>query len=762
MSLYLSPTGKYVLLFFLTALGMWWVFGPLLFAPNAYLLGGAGDALKTYYSVEYFARYSSGHLHTGMNYPYGNHPLFLDMNPLFAYAIRGINTHLFDISKYVVGILNASIILSFFPCSYFTYKILRRNLLPDSFAILFTLIIVFLSPQIVRFTGHLALSYLFFVPMIWYLLPYVFTGKSRIKWLLVYGGSLFLFALIHPYYFFIGAAFFFSYLFVLTLQNRFSIRSSPGYTLAASLWVISPAVMIKAWEIALTGELTDYVQYPYGFFAYIAGFESIFLPLLDPLHEMWTQVIRLRRMELEGYAYVGVVGLIIFAFTLYRIANYLLQKQWNRILRPVLPDDLRTALWAGTLLLIPAMAYPFQWFPGLEDYLGPLRQFRSLGRLAWPFYYVFMAYAALLIYQLHRRFALKHRPMLAWGIVMASCISWGISSWVLVRSQQQFYFKQTVASHPERTTDFQQALTQAGYQSDDFQAILGLPFYHIGTEKIALPHWHSNRASFALSLDTGLPLINNKAARMPLQQGLEAIQLVSSPEITRVLPDKFPQSTPLLLCHSGQGLSAAEQALIDRSIFITQVEGISLYSLSVSDLKTDPSTRVAIFESLRNSLFHHKEGYYLTHQSRAVLFESYGNGLGKRGDSSLYLTNGTAILYDGLPELMRPKARLEASVWIRADVNSSYLPPLDVQVYKGDSLHSQFRSQIKESRDYDQGWVRASITFPISNRTQRIVISITGERLEMDHLLIRPQWIHVYLPSSNGSSLIYDNYFISH
>lgn len=761
MSLHLSPTGKYVLLFFLTTLGMWWVFGPLLFSPNAYLLGGAGDALKTYYSVEYFARYSTGHLHTGMNYPYGNHPLFLDMNPLFAYVIRGINTHLFDISQYIVGILNTSIILSFFPCSYFTYKILRRNLLPDSFSIAFTLVIVFLSPQIVRFTGHLALSYLFFVPMIWYFLPYVFAGKSRIRWLLAYGGSLFLFALIHPYYFFIGAAFFFSYLFVLILQKRFSIVTSIGYILGASFWVIFPAVMIKAWEIALAGELTDYVQYPYGFFAYIAGFESIFLPLLDPLHGIWAQFIALRRMELEGYAYVGFVGLIALVFTLYRIVKYLRKKQWKRILRPVLPDDLRTALWAGVLLLIPAMAYPFQWFPGLEDYLGPLRQFRSLGRLAWPFYYAFMVYAVILIYQLYRGLEFNHRPVFAWGIVLASWLSWGISSWVLVHSQQQFYFKQAVTAHPERTVDFQQVLTQAGYQPNDFQAILALPFYHIGTEKIALPHWYSNRASFALSLDTGLPLINNKAARMPLQQGLEAIQLVSSPEIARVLPAKLPQATPLLLCYSGQDLTVPEQALVDRATFITQIEGISLYALSVAALKTTPNTRIATFDRLRKTLFHHKEGYYLSGQSRAVQFEGYGDGPGKRGDSSLFLSSGTAILYEGLPALMRPKAQLEASVWIRADANSSYFPPLDVQIYQGDSLHTQFRSQTKESRDYDQGWVRASVVFPISNRTQQVIISINGKRLEIDHLLIRPQWIHVYLPGANDSSLIYDNYFLS-
>lgn len=761
MSLHLSPTGKYVLLFFLTALGMWWVFGPLLFSPNAYLLGGAGDALKTYYSVEYFARYSSGHLHTGMNYPYGNHPLFLDMNPLFAYVIRGINTYLFDISQYTVGILNTSTILSFFPCSYFTYKILRRNLLPDSFAIAFTLIIVFLSPQIVRFTGHLALSYLFFVPMIWYFLPNVFAGKSRIKWLLAYGGSLYLFALIHPYYFFIGAVFFFSYLWVLVLQKRFSARASFGYLIAASLWVVSPAVMIKTWETVLSGELTDYVQYPYGFFAYIAGFESIFLPLLDPLHDIWTQFVPLRRMELEGYAYVGFVGLITLVFTLYRIANYLRRKQWKRILRPVLPDDLRTALWAGVLLLIPAMAYPFQWFPGLEEYLGPLRQFRSLGRLAWPFYYVFMVYAIILIYQLYRSLKFNHRPIFAWGIVLASWLSWGISSWVLVNSQQQFYFKQAVTAHPERTADFQQALTQAGYQPNDFQAILALPFYHIGTEKTALPHWHSNRASFALSLDTGLPLINNKAARMPLQQGLEAIQLVSSPEIARILPTKLPQATPLLLCYSGQDLTAPEQALVDRATFITQVEGISLYELSIEALNMTPNTRVATFDRLSKTLFHHKDGYYLSGQSRAVQFEGYGDGPGKRGDSSLFLSSGTAILYEGLPPLMRPKAQLEASVWIRADANSSYFPPLDVAVYQGDSLHAQFRSQVKESRDYDQGWVRASVVFSISNRTQRVIISINGKRLEIDHLLIRPQWIHVYLPGANDSSLIYDNYFLS-
>lgn len=754
----------YVILFVLCAFGTAWVFGPLLLAPNSYLLGGVGDALKTYYSVAYFARYGSSDLHMGMNYPYGNHPLYLDMHPLLAYVIRGISQQVIDISPYTVGILNLSVMLSFFPCAFFLYKILRHHLLPISYSILFALLITFLSPQINRFSGHLALSYVFFVPMMWYFLQGLFQSKPKGQWLIFYAGAQIVFALIHPYYPLIGAAFFFSYLLVYVIQNRRAARTYRLPLLLAAILTLLPFPMLKMWEAALIGTNEGFVTAPYGFFAYVAGFESIFLPLLEPLRGIWNSVIRLRRMQLEGYAYVGFAGLVLLAFTLYRAVAYARRQQWRRIWRPVLPADLRVAAWAGTLLLIPAMAYPFQLFPELSEWLGPVRQFRSLGRLAWVFYYVYMAYCAFLLHLLYRRLRQRNKARTGQALLLSFCISWGISTWVLVHSQQQFYFQQPISTAPELYADYQSALQAQGYEPSDFQAILALPFYHVGTEKIALPQWQSNRASFGVSLDTGLPLINTKSARMPMRQGLEAIQLVASPLIPRQLPDKFPSDKPLLISYFGSPVTDAESQLLAQAELLATVAGVQLLKLDLAAFATDSADKlVRAFTEKKDSLsFAPPYTYTAAASSDRVIFEGYGDGPGILGESVLSQpTTGTTYrLFEGDLLAEQPAEEMEMSVWVACDLNSNYLPPIDIAVFNGVEQVNFARVQAKESHDYFQGWVRVSTNFSLPGGRHRVVVSSRGKYPRFDHLLIRPVATSVYLQSSPATPLVYNNYLL--
>ena len=78
-------------------------------------------------------------------------------------------------------------------------------------------------------------------------------------------------------------------------------------------------------------------------------------------------------------------------FSLFKIVRYLIRKKIHLIVKPVLPNLLRASVWASVFVLLLSMCLPFQL--GMEflvDWLPFLKQFRSLGRFAWVFYYVFI------------------------------------------------------------------------------------------------------------------------------------------------------------------------------------------------------------------------------------------------------------------------------------------------------------------------------------------------------------------------------------
>ena len=94
---------------------------PLL-EPNQTFMGGGFDGLKNYYTPWYHAKYDSTYTHfQGMNYPYGDHVVFADAQPLLSNAIK-----LFGLGDWTVAIVNYALILSIFLTGRLLFRILQR------------------------------------------------------------------------------------------------------------------------------------------------------------------------------------------------------------------------------------------------------------------------------------------------------------------------------------------------------------------------------------------------------------------------------------------------------------------------------------------------------------------------------------------------------------------------------------------------------------------------------------------------------------
>ncbi len=419
---------------------LWMFFGEVLIAPNDYMFATSGDGLNIYFSSAYFIKYiPEGVHHTGASYPYGNHLIYDDVNPLLSLILRSLSNLFPSIKEYIIGCINLSILLAFFPGVIFMYWILRRVGLPIPYAIISSLIIIFFSPQIERFTGHLTLSYVCYVPMLWYVNLRIWQDRHY-QWALISHVALVgCFSFIHPYYFLIGSGFLFSYTLVYLLQHTEEFKKrllTCGGILFAG---ILPGLILKGWEALTQIGATDFVDYPYGFLLFTSSFKQIFFSSHDPLYTFWDKVFNIKPnpweewLKWEGVAYVGITGLIILLGWVARLMHLLFRRKLRWIGQPVLPEPLKTGIWATTLLLIWAMGFPFNTFPELLDLISFLRQFRSQGRLTWPFYYVYMSlgvYILFAFWKMMRRRGSKHAWAFVHMWVLLALIAWSMTRWV--------------------------------------------------------------------------------------------------------------------------------------------------------------------------------------------------------------------------------------------------------------------------------------------------------------------------------------------
>lgn len=749
-------------------------FGPVLYQPDKYLFATSGDGLNIIFSASYFVKYvPEGMTHTGFSYPYGNHLFYDDVNPLFSLILRGISLHIVDISAHTPAIIQLSILLAFFPCAIFLYLILRRSLLPPEYAVLISWLITFLSPQVERLTGHLTLSYVCYVPMVWYLVLRLFEKGSmswkRIAFFLV----VFLFSMIHPYYGLIGGGFLYAYTLLHFLQFGWGKKERIKFYGMNLLLGVLPILCLKGVEWITFSGANDFVYYPYGFLLFTSSFSQIFFPAHEPMFSFWDSLVQIKPPEWElwamweGVAYVGFTGLAGLVGITFRMIGKGVRKQGRHIFIPVLPESLRTSTWAVTLLLIWAMGFPFKWFPDILDSLAFIRQFRSQGRLAWPFYYVFCCLVAFYLYGGYRKWRLalphkvgKHIPGMAL-IVFASGL-WFVESG-LPLEEKSTHIRSNSIPHviPEWQTDFKQVLAEQGHQVSDFQAILALPFYHFGTEKFSITSYHSTRLSMALSWQTGLPMINTLVARAPLSPAKKIIQLLSDPLIQKAYLNDLPDDRPVLLMYAFEEFSENESRLIRMSDSITTVGGMHFGRLDLNQLSRDGEVHMSAYVATKDSLGLPKpDGITDT----PYHFDTYGDAPYPLGGRVLRGHKKRVTFLEKTFEADTIELPIEISFWIKIDRDSDYLPAIIYEQFDKELLVEQKPLEMKFSTEIQGDWVRGEFRTVLqkSGNLIRLYTFSEPEHFTLDNLMLRRLDTDISHEQEGHSSMLNNFYFPGH
>jgi hypothetical protein len=524
----------------LSAIALYFHYRPYLTDPNNNFFNLYGDGFKNYFTVHYHIKHDQDYAHfAGMNYPHGEHVMFTDGQPALANTLKFISQNVVDISDYTVGIINVAIVFSFLFCAVLLYLILTRLKVAPWFATLAALGIMLMSPQHFRPIAHYSLSYAFVVPLILYLL---LRWEEKPSWWIsgCMGLSVGLVGLLHMY--FLGiAGMLIGWYFLLKFLHKKSWAEARRLGLHYGVQVLLPFLLFQIWMWS-TDSITDRPQTPIGFLDYRARWEGIVTAVQLPYWAWFDQhLVNIRGMTFESEIYIGIVGVIGF-FGLF----------WPLLRKKVLPADgsaasqyLQLLFPSILLMLLVSLGLPFiiPGFDFLIDYLGPFRQFRGQGRFAWAFYY---GWGIILWVVLHQKMG-QWQGVRRFVLIAGAFLLLGIEAYLM--SKASFIKPWRDEAHYNR----QQFESSPGYwfrkvNLSDYQAILPMPFFHVGSENFVVDA-PGNAVRFAAmgTWHYGIPNLGVNMSRTSFSQTLKLIPLDFLPYRSLDFTQDLPNQKPLLV-----------------------------------------------------------------------------------------------------------------------------------------------------------------------------------------------------------------------
>lgn len=739
--------------------------GPLLLQPNAYMLHNDGDGIKNYFTPAYYLRYNQGLRFEGMNHPYGEHVVFTDNQPIISLLLNEVDDHLFEVWPYTVGILNVLLFLSIPFCALLLYAIGRHYYLSKPYAVIVALLITFLSPQLYRFSGHYALAYACFVPWIWWIMIQLdgAQGRTCYRWWGIWLLSMCFFGLTHVYYLLMGVIMTLSY--QLLTQLLYGGKHTWRNLAIAVGTSLLPLVLFKVF-LALTDGAGDRPSSPYGFYTYKAYWESLFMPPHGPVRAFIDRVIPIRVVPGESIAYAGFLSFLVLLASIGRLVGWAWRGRFKKWIYPALPDRLNVATWAGLLVLFFSMGIPFVW--GLDvllDVLTPLKQFRSLGRFAWVPYYLFSMYAAVYLFLIYRLLKQRSLVRFSFWLLGIALLFW---SWEVIIHQQSTLHhlgKQELPNlFQQPTIDYNDWLAEHELAPEDFQAILPLPVFFIGSEKFIpeFPHPDASRQSFLAAFQTGLPLACGMMSRTSLSQSLKLVQLMSNPLLEKRILQEYPTDKPLLLLAvKDVVLTVNEQAVLAKGELLGERENIRLYRLDLSAFAREDEPVVARWEARKDSLIPHPSGLWVSEDSIPLHYDAFDQQPGSAfGEETLSDPEGPLTIMDKALEQVEVGEWMQWSLYVKADGKRDAFP---VVIFRELDVHGKEvqRAELnpKFGLNIYKDWVLLQHEFKLQHPDHKINLFTSGIFPEVESLLVRPLDVDVYKPSAGGAQLMYNNYY---
>ena len=298
----------------LTCAGIFLKFGEYLSFPPAKVIEPYGDGFKAYMSTAYHALDdSSGSHFQGMHYPYGDHLVFSDPQPILANTLQLLGAKSPGLAQATINWTHALMLLSILACALFLFGIFVRLGIPPGYAAVAGPLVAFLSPMMARIGFHYGLAQPAAIPAILYLL---LVYQERQRWVISawIGITILFFSLFHFQYFGILVVGLSAY-FLTDFLFRPQWNRLPRMALHFSLQAILPLLALSLWLSAGNGA-EDRASQPFGFLYYRARVASTFAATDQPHWRHFLEYFGINAStDVEARNYIGlaaILGLLVF------------------------------------------------------------------------------------------------------------------------------------------------------------------------------------------------------------------------------------------------------------------------------------------------------------------------------------------------------------------------------------------------------------------------------------------------------------------
>jgi hypothetical protein len=653
----------------------------------------------------------------------------------------------------MVAFMNLFTLFSLLIGALVIFLLFRHFRLPVIYSVLAAVGISLLSPQIARLPGHFSLSYQFVIPAI--LLFISWFHEKPAYWKSILMGLFFVWA-VGTHIYMLG---FYSMIVVLYWifswifrYNKLNFRDTSFHF---SMQFILPLLVFLAIN-GLTDNISDRPSYPWGFLYYTAWPQSVLLPVGRPYAQVLSRFFSFDFIDWEGYAFVGTAASVGFLVIIINFIRTLIKKKKVHLFSSGDHRLLLNIFFVISLTgLIYSFGWPFKWgLQQLVDYLGPLRQMRGIARFSWIFFYVINIYVFYLIWNLKKtrisRYLWMSLVVLSLGVLWYDGL-YNINFW-----SRYVNNKIPVLSKNEGDNLKWKKIIEEG----NFQAILPIPYFHIGSENIWIePQDDINVTNYIVSWKTGLPGMGVNMSRTSLRQTIMNNQLCweayRKPEILSLLdPDK---DILVLTRENNTTITGPESAIIEKSHLIYDSEEFRLYRLSIDSIEsiTQDLLKKKYYEYSKKLLFNHGS-YQSDSEDKKFLIDAM-----EQEDNDVFYINRGSI-----KERFKNRRWFEIkeipysgetdeylfSFWIN-DIYTDLLLRSDLIVELSDSQNKVYDYQshglFRHIKTVDEGWALIELGLNIHQPGDKLKFSLNNRTLRnnfyiIDHVMIRPENINIY------------------
>lgn len=719
-------------------------YGEIFWHLNSTQLDLSGDGFKNYYTFAYQLAYGSGFHFNGMLYPYGDLMQYADAQPFWVFCFQFLGKMGMDVEGYALGIINILPILSLLLGAFLVYLILKKYEVSWLLAIIISVFCMVLSPQIFRMQSHYALSYAYVLPGIWLMLMNLEESKLWLKVFLIIAYIL-VHGFIHPYL---------MMAMLLFVTARWLVKLVMNRRIDWAILIVMIVVPLLFFGImGSLDEIDDRPKNPYGLLRYKTEVSDV-LPFFGVIEEYFGDLLRLRDEHNEGYCYPGVL-ILLFPIFYILIGIGQLFKKGRKIGSIQLPTSLFQYFISGILLLLFAMGLHILLTGGLIlEVIGPLKQFRGLGRMSWPFYYVCFLFLAVLA---DRWIKVIQKPILRSSIWLVIICLWTYEAYCY-----QSFFAGAVQTYKSADllnteTTIRDLLQEKNIDATDFQAMLTLPSSSEGMEKwSAMDDWFVKITSLPYSYQTGLPVTACILSRASISRVANILQMTSSSYVPKSIQKDLHSILPFLVVIPNNYESMYSDVL-NQGKLIGKSEYISLYRLPMSYLNYQDK----ISQDSLNSMINLEElvsGQLLFFND----FEDESKAEGLKSSGALLITTGAETLVD-IPLELDSTSIIGISFWYKLQEDDSNVPHFIFRTMVEDGSerqHIDYRDWSMKRVEIIDNWVRIYQKFTLQPQDQRLTFEALGQHIVLDRFLLKTEELQVY-KISDDRRYVQFNHFLA-